>query len=322
MSRSGDAVSTSQLSSFDEIRDSEVLFWQYDFEDLPWDYLTLTSEKIPPGNGFLFSMMSSEWGCNATVLPSRVRLRLTVAILAVVLFKVLPILTWNRNELPKEKKKKKKKKEKKKKTKTEMMMMMMMMMKGVCLLKNGFYRTGCSLPLSHKPVIGPYPDESLSFPTVQNNRRVNQALPEMDFDKFTLQELLEEQEQRRYGLQNIEVTIVDTSVTNHLDPNHTLLLLLLLLLMMMMMMVDSGPDRISVIMPNIQPVVTRFSRWDYVTVVSAIIAILVLSLWRRDSNIMDSYRVTTVDVTESSIASGAKGPWQQQRCYSVHCHEE
>ena len=37
---------------------------------------------------------------------------------------------------------------------------------------------------------------------------------------------------------------------------------------------------------------------------------------------MDSYRVTTVNVPESPIVSGAKGPWHQQRCDSLHCHEE
>ena len=36
---------------------------------------------------------------------------------------------------------------------------------------------------------------------------------------------------------------------------------------------------------------------------------------------MDSYRVCTVDVLESPIASGARGPWQQ-RCGALHCHEE
>ena len=45
-------------------------------------------------------------------------------------------------------------------------------------------------------------------------------------------------------------------------------------------------------------------------------------LWRRDRNRMDSYPVSTVDVPESSIASSASGPWQQQRCDSLHCHEE
>ena len=36
---------------------------------------------------------------------------------------------------------------------------------------------------------------------------------------------------------------------------------------------------------------------------------------------MDSHRVSTVDVPESPIASGVRGPWQQ-RCDSLHCHEE
>ena len=46
------------------------------------------------------------------------------------------------------------------------------------------------------------------------------------------------------------------------------------------------------------------------------------SLWRRDRNCMDSYQVTTVDVPESPIASGARGQWEQQRRDSLHCHEE
>ena len=37
---------------------------------------------------------------------------------------------------------------------------------------------------------------------------------------------------------------------------------------------------------------------------------------------MDSYRVSKVDVPESPIASGARGLWQQQRCGSLHYHEE
>ena len=49
---------------------------------------------------------------------------------------------------------------------------------------------------------------------------------------------------------------------------------------------------------------------------------VVLSLWRRDGNRMDWYRVSTVDVPESLITSGTRGPWQQQRCDSLHCHEE
>ena len=32
--------------------------------------------------------------------------------------------------------------------------------------------------------------------------------------------------------------------------------------------------------------------------------------------------VRTVDVPESPISSGARGPWQQQRYDSLHCHEE
>ena len=45
--------------------------------------------------------------------------------------------------------------------------------------------------------------------------------------------------------------------------------------------------------------------------------------WRRDHNSKDSFQVSTVDVPESPIASGARGPWQQQqRCDSLHCYEE
>ena len=44
--------------------------------------------------------------------------------------------------------------------------------------------------------------------------------------------------------------------------------------------------------------------------------------WRRGHNHMNSYRVSTVDIPESPISSGARGPWQQQRCGSLHCHEE
>ena len=48
----------------------------------------------------------------------------------------------------------------------------------------------------------------------------------------------------------------------------------------------------------------------------------VLSLWRRYRNRMDSYRLNTVDVPESPIVSGVRGPLQQQRCDFFHCHEE
>ena len=48
----------------------------------------------------------------------------------------------------------------------------------------------------------------------------------------------------------------------------------------------------------------------------------VLSLWRRNRNRMESYRVSTVDVPESGIASNIRGPWLQQRCNSLYCHEE
>ena len=43
---------------------------------------------------------------------------------------------------------------------------------------------------------------------------------------------------------------------------------------------------------------------------------------QRDGNRMDSYQMSTVDVPESPIASEARSPWQQQRCDSLHCHEE
>ena len=46
-----------------------------------------------------------------------------------------------------------------------------------------------------------------------------------------------------------------------------------------------------------------------------------LSHWQRNRIRMDSYRVSTIDVPESPISSGARGPWQQ-RCDSLHCHEE
>ena len=45
-------------------------------------------------------------------------------------------------------------------------------------------------------------------------------------------------------------------------------------------------------------------------------------VWDRICNRMESYQVSTVDVTESPIASGARGPWQQQRCDSLHCPDE
>ena len=47
---------------------------------------------------------------------------------------------------------------------------------------------------------------------------------------------------------------------------------------------------------------------------------VVLSLWRRDRNRMHSYRVSTVEFPESPIASGARGPWHQQWCDSLHFH--
>ena len=41
---------------------------------------------------------------------------------------------------------------------------------------------------------------------------------------------------------------------------------------------------------------------------------MVLSLWRRDRNRMNSCRVSIMEVPESPIASGARSPWQQHRC--------
>ena len=35
-----------------------------------------------------------------------------------------------------------------------------------------------------------------------------------------------------------------------------------------------------------------------------------------------THRVSTVDVPQSPIATGARGPWQQQRCDSLNCNEE
>ena len=49
---------------------------------------------------------------------------------------------------------------------------------------------------------------------------------------------------------------------------------------------------------------------------------MVLSLSQTDRNRMDSDRVSTVDVPESPISSGARGRWEQQRCDFLHCHEE
>ena len=47
---------------------------------------------------------------------------------------------------------------------------------------------------------------------------------------------------------------------------------------------------------------------------------VVISLWRR-YNCMDSYWASTVDVSESPIASGTRGLWQQ-RYDTLHYHEE
>ena len=49
---------------------------------------------------------------------------------------------------------------------------------------------------------------------------------------------------------------------------------------------------------------------------------VVLSLWWRDRNPIDSYWVSMVDVPEYPIARGTRGLWQQQQCDSMHCHEE
>ena len=49
---------------------------------------------------------------------------------------------------------------------------------------------------------------------------------------------------------------------------------------------------------------------------------MVLSRWRRNRNRIDSHRVSIVDVLASSIASGVRDPWQQQRGDFFHCHQE
>ena len=49
--------------------------------------------------------------------------------------------------------------------------------------------------------------------------------------------------------------------------------------------------------------------------------VVALSFWWRDRNRMNSYRVSTVDVPKSPVASGARGPWQLG-CDSRDCHEE
>ena len=43
---------------------------------------------------------------------------------------------------------------------------------------------------------------------------------------------------------------------------------------------------------------------------------VVLSLWHRDRNRMDSYRVSTVDVPECLTTSGARGPWRSNSVIS------
>ena len=48
---------------------------------------------------------------------------------------------------------------------------------------------------------------------------------------------------------------------------------------------------------------------------------MVLSLWRRDSNDMDSRWVNKVDIPESPISSDARDPGQQRRD-SLHCHKD
>ena len=65
--------------------------------------------------------------------------------------------------------------------------------------------------------------------------------------------------------------------------------------------------------------------WNFVCSLfskSYIHSIKIMKVWQRDRNCMDSCWVSTVDVTESPIASGARGLWQQQWCDSLHCHEE
>ena len=79
--------------------------------------------------------------------------------------------------------------------------------------------------------------------------------------------------------------------------------------------------------PSVRPSLLMF-RIDYpIARISSSLALyqvlaVVLSLWQRDRNRIDSYQVSTVDVPESPIASGARGQWQQQRCDCLHCHEE
>ena len=45
------------------------------------------------------------------------------------------------------------------------------------------------------------------------------------------------------------------------------------------------------------------------------------SVFGEEVNRMESYQVSKVDVPESPTVNGAWGPWQQ-RCDSLHCHEE
>ena len=79
--------------------------------------------------------------------------------------------------------------------------------------------------------------------------------------------------------------------------------------------------------PSVRPPVSMFRIDRPITRISSSFMLyralaVVLSLWRRNRNRMDTYRVNAVNVPESLIVSGARSPWQQQRCDSLHCHEE
>ena len=45
-------------------------------------------------------------------------------------------------------------------------------------------------------------------------------------------------------------------------------------------------------------------------------------LFHYSGELVIAHRVSTVNVPESPIAIDARGPWQQQRCVFVHCHEK
>ena len=66
----------------------------------------------------------------------------------------------------------------------------------------------------------------------------------------------------------------------------------------------------------------RLITWISSSLVLYRVLTVVISFRRRDRNRKDSYRVSTVDVPQSPIASGARGLWHQKRCDSLHCHKE